>query len=213
MELDLNERAAYTVAHIDQRAYDLSCIEAPAFFLNPFIARAFEDPSQYEAVTSQAPLSVAPRVFDLLADDEPPSLDFFRTLPNPQAGGRSLWAVYSHLMEHPDEHEDPELCPRAYVGVSCDIVSGGVKHRLAQYYRASSNLPSYVELAFDAGYEITATGLLCWIDMPSAVHVPTNEVRLKLLECLFTVYLRASVEKVTDLFVEDFLLWGDQQVG
>lgn len=190
---------------VDTQALELGNIEAPAWYINPELKALFKDRQVYHDLVDAAPITVAPAVHDALCQTKPPSLDFFRCLPLPFEDDELLWGVYAHLMELDG------LPPKVYVGVGASL--DGVTKRLKNYDKPSlSNLPKFVKLAFEAGYNITASGLLCWADIPPAALVPRNAARFKLLEAHFTIIFNACFKKCTDFYVESFLVWGKDSV-
>jgi hypothetical protein len=196
--------AAQLSAHIDARALSISQIDAPAWYIKRELKALFSDAAIYDQVVSSSPLTVAPIISELLFSSSPPSsLDFMTALP--QVGQKKVWAVYGHRMQKPGFPD------KAYVGIGTDSVIG-VSRRLRHYYPGSGGLPRLVKQTFDDGYTITATGLLCWTDLPSLSLGPRLGARFKLLETIFTISLRAISPYICDFYIEDFFLWKDQSV-
>jgi hypothetical protein len=190
-------------AHVDALALKISQIDAPAWYLSPGYKALFKDATVYADVVSSSPLTVAPIISDLLTSTSPPtSVNFMSNLP--LFGKKKLWACYGHRMSKPG-------CPdKLYVGTGLDA-RNGVYARL-DCYKDRNRLPSFVERALEDGYTITASGLLCWTNLPNATLAPRLNARFKMLESVFTILLRASFPSLCDFYIEDFFLWKGQAV-
>ena len=193
-------------AHIDALALEISQIDAPAWFIAGGYGLLFGDATIYEDVVSSSPLTVAPIISELLSSPSPPtSLDFMSQLPQPPPiSEKKLWGSYGLRMSKPG-HPD-----KLYVGTGLDAKIGVVVR--LRCYVGRRELPRFVRLAFEDGYTITASGLLCWTDLPSASLVPRLNARFKLIETVFTIILRGAYPAASDFYIEEFFLWKGQAV-
>jgi len=192
--------------HIDALALKISQIEAPVWFISGGFKALFEDATIYANVVSSSPLTVAPIISELLSSTSPPtSLDFMSHLPQaPSTSVKKLWAVYGHRMS---KHGCPD---KIYVGTGNDARDGVCSG--LQCYKGGRDLPRFVRLAFEDGYTITASGLLCWTDLPTPSLVPRLNARFELIEAVFTILLRGAYPAASDFYIEGFYLWKGQAV-
>ncbi|KAK2788660.1 Alpha subunit of the F1 sector of mitochondrial F1F0 ATP synthase [Onygenales sp. PD_10] len=58
------------------------------------------DKRTFENICEQIPLTFAPNLFEILTASDPPTIDFFKTLPElDEIPNEKLWGVYALLME------------------------------------------------------------------------------------------------------------------
>jgi hypothetical protein len=190
-------------AHVDALALKISQIDAPAWYLSAGYKELFKDATVYADVVSSSPLTVAPIISDLLTSTSPPtSVQFMSNLP--LFGKKKLWGAYGLVLK---KDGSPD---KLYVGTGLDA-RDGVYSRL-DCYKHLRRLPRFVERALEDGYTITASGLLCWTDLPTPSLAPRLNARFKMLESVFTILLRASFPTSCDFYIEDFFLWKGQAV-
>lgn len=203
--MDLNQDEPNSPAQIDleDRLYGLVSCEAPAWYRNPDFGILFKDRATFDHIAELAPVTLADGLEDVLGSDQPPSAEFFTTLPRPAEG--LLWAVYTVLMSKPGH------ASKLYCGSGTNAVAG-VLVRLPHYHPNSCYLPRFVKKAFADGYEVRHVGLLCWTPLPSPGLVPKVRGRILALEALLTFIFHAGLAMVTDSYVSEFSLWSRQSV-
>lgn len=133
----------------------------------------------------------------------PPSLNFFRSLPDKPEG--THLGVYALTMEK--EGEKPGL----YIGSGTEVVYG-VRQRINIYSGEGRLLPRFVKLRLGQGYQITHVGLLCWFPSPAASLVPRVRAQVLLLEAAFAIAFHAAFAAITDQGISHLLLWPRKMV-
>lgn len=128
-----------------------------------------------QRIASQAGVTFAPGLFDVVHSDAPPTIEVFKQLPEETSS--VCWADYLLVLEKPG------CRPLTYVGSGTDA-DNGVDSRLTSYDK-EERLPQYVEDALKKGYTIVHKGLLCWIPLPSAGKVPVYRLLIVALEATF----------------------------
>ncbi|KAK4167062.1 hypothetical protein QBC43DRAFT_331803 [Cladorrhinum sp. PSN259] len=127
-------------------------LNAPDWYINPDFRILFGSASTSAEIYAALPLQYAAGLLDVCLSKEPPSREFFMSLPLP-AG--KLWAIYVVVMEK-EGHE-----PGIYIGSGTDAFKG-YEQRAGQYHdRAHRMLPRRVRSLYDKGYDLTHMGLLC----------------------------------------------------
>lgn len=183
---------------VDDLTWNLLNIDAPHWYINPDFTVVFGERSAYDSIAACSPLSFPPNLHDVLTSSQPPSLDFFKSLPNPTG---KMWGIYGCTLEKAGCNS------KLYIGSGTEA-EYGVSARLLDYKPNSSGLLSrYVRQAFNRGYHLAHSGLLCWTPLPSAGLVPRVRARLLALEALFTCLFHAAFQAVTDQYYEHLLLW------
>jgi hypothetical protein len=190
---------------IDAAVHALLTMDVSPTFLNPELSTFFRERDTYDGVSASSPLSFPPTLGDVLASPEPPSVEFFRSLPRPTSDDK-LWAIYAVLMEHDD------LPCVLYIGSGTDA-TGGVFARIKMYTPNYSTLPELVEAAFRKGYRVSSIGMLCWTPLPSAGVVPAVRARFLGLEEYFAIRLHAIIKMRTDYLFQDLVSWPRESVS
>ncbi|KAG7407727.1 ATP synthase subunit beta [Fusarium oxysporum f. sp. rapae] len=189
---------------IDEQVHKLGCIDAPSWFINPNHKAVFGDRSVYDELVALYPLSVAPSLADVMAASTPPSSSVFTSLPG--VTPEKSWAVYGLWFVKPGGP------PKLYCGSGTNAITG-VESRLESYKPGANNLPRFVNKAFNEGYTLSHSGLFCWTALPSDALVARLRARFLLLEAFFTIVFHASIPMVTDVYVDDFVLWSREDVA
>ena len=154
-----------------------------------FLQNILAERATYDSIAAATPLTLAPRLNEVLVSSEPPSVDFSQSLPEVQ---RKQWGVYALLLVKPD-------CPLGlYVGSGTDSNDGAIGR--FQDYNQGSNIPRYVAQALNRGYTISHSGLLCWGALPPAGLFHRTRARFLAIEAVFTCLFHAAIESITDTY-------------
>ena len=147
-----------------------------------------------------APITIAPGLDSVLLFPEPPTLDFFRSLSRslPKVHSKA-WGVYALLLEKPG------CSPALYVGSGTNSAYG-VAARFKDYDRGT-NIPRFVTQAFNHGYTLSHSGLLCWTPMPSAELCYHTRARFLAFEAFFNCLFHAAFPAITDTYYEWMMPW------
>ncbi|KAH3971305.1 hypothetical protein HBI26_155130 [Parastagonospora nodorum] len=200
--LDLDDLAQL----IDDLTYELINLDAPEWFIQPQFKELFTERSDYDSVAACSPLSFAPDLLDTLVSPEPPSIEWFLSLPV-YTEGNDVWAVYVVVMEKPDDSaggNGPAI--GVYIGSGTDG-STGVARRLEHYVPGCEEAPVYVKQAFAEGYHVAHQGLLCWTPLPSPCYAPRVRGRFLAIEALFACLFYVTYANVADMYFAHMLLW------
>lgn len=182
-------------------------VEAPVWWKSPIYKDVLgKSEERYEEICSYTPLHFAPNMLEVLQSPTPPSVEFFRALPDPTVGkkAKKIWAIYAVLMEKVGQR------PRVYFGSGTNR-QRGVKVRLATYDNGT-HVPRLVQCALDQGFTISHRGLLCWGDLPPTTLAPIVATRFLALEATFTFMFFARVETIMDEDWTWFMPWKRHQV-
>lgn len=182
---------------VDDLTWNLLNIDAPDWYINPAFEVVFGERSAYDSIAACSPLSFPPNLHDVLTSSQPPSLDFFKPLPKPTG---KMWGVYACTFEKTGCRS------KLYIGSGTDA-DYGVSTRLRHYRPDGHLLPRFVHQAFNQGYHLAHSGLLCWTPLPSAALVPRVRARFLALEALFTCLFHAAIPAITDEYYKHLLLW------
>ncbi|KAJ3957084.1 Carbamoyl-phosphate synthase [Colletotrichum tropicale] len=147
---------------------------------NTFFDRFFSTVEELATAFDNAKISFAPGLFDALQADDPPSIQWFKSLPG--LGSQTVWGVYALTLEKP-EHQ-----PRLYASSGTNSArhsSGGVKARFKNYDNQQM-LPKYVQLALEDGFTITHKALLCTAPVPPVPIFPVTRILFYGLEACFS---------------------------
>jgi hypothetical protein len=151
---------------------------------------------------SDSLLTFAPSLLDIIQGSAPPSLAYFKSLP-PYVN--KCWAIYLIVFEKPSSH------PRIYVSSGTNSVKG-VDNRLQDYDR-KTNVPRYVQQAFDDGYTITHKGLLCWASIPDVTIRFPVRVLFVLLEAIFSRRVLALRSQEKDYGIPRLSPWNAKDIA
>lgn len=191
--------------YVDDAAFRLLSLELPRWYINPDIKVVFLDRAAWDSVVDSSPLSFAPGVDQVLSSTEPPSINFFRTLPTPSKT-RKQWGIYALVLERPG------CTPILYIG-SGRNAEGRIQARHTSYINLTGPFAYLVQKALDGGFTITSCGMLCWTDLPAPHLVPRLRARVLVLEAVFTIVFYACIKTIMDdVFIPDFFLWQRQDV-
>jgi len=167
--------------------------DAPDWLVCPIFPHTLGKESAFDEINAECPLTFAPNLLETLKSPSPPSLDYFRSLPNPPV--EFVWGLYLVLLEKPGH------VPRLYGG-SGTRKAGGVQARLEDYYNGQL-LPKLVEHYLAKGYTVSHQGLWCWCPMPSEYTTGRVRVRMIALEGTFGYIFGTSPQYEIDT------IWGD----
>ncbi|KAL8866510.1 MAG: hypothetical protein Q9198_008859 [Flavoplaca austrocitrina] len=165
---------------------------------NPLFARFLTTEMVTKQLLSAASIVFAPGLFEVLQSTTPPSLQFFKNLPDNTWWG-SHWAVYAIVLEKLG------FRPKRYAG-SGTSAHQGVHHRFWQYDNGEV-LPFHVEKALDDGWVITHKGMLCWIPIPAASFVPVRRILFVALESTLAYLLSAMMDDTRNHVLKNIGLW------
>lgn len=132
-------------------------------------------------IFSSFAMSYAPGLLEVLTAAAPPTVDWFKSLPNNRqyAWESDNWAVYLLVLEKDGSRT------RCYVGSGTNGDTG-LAHRWKTYDELQTDrLPSGVKRSIDEGFKIVHKGLLCWSRMPPAAKVPIRRLVFLALEAVF----------------------------
>ncbi|KAG4415314.1 hypothetical protein IFR04_011569 [Cadophora malorum] len=196
VDLDILE---LDVAHqlVDDLTWALLATDAPDWYINPTFKVVFPERSVYDSIAACSPLTLCPNLYDVLTSSEPPSIEFFKSLP--EIDGK-MWAIYCVTLEKTGHK--PEL----YIGSGTEA-EYGVILRFRTYQPGNYLLPLLVRDAFRQGYQMTHFGLLCWIPLPTPGLVPRVRARFLSLEAIFASVFHAMRKAKSDRYYEHVLLW------
>ncbi|KAF4825435.1 hypothetical protein CGCSCA5_v000313 [Colletotrichum siamense] len=180
-------------------------VECPDWYMNPvFRSHLAPDGDTFDAICAKHPMRFADGLHEVLIDKKPPTIDFFRTLPQP--GKRSsLWGVYTVLMEK------PSCPPKLYAG-SGTAADQGIVARL-QNYKTATVLPQLVEKSLQDGYSISHMGMLCWCPIPRPSQVPLARLRVIAIKATMTFVFFAGRRCEMDVLWETMLPWTRDEVA
>lgn len=168
---------------------------------NPVFTIVFAAEALLQQFVSDSLLKFALNLLDIVQSPTPPSLSDFKSLPTYVS---KCWAVYLLVLEKPSSR------PRIYVGSGTQS-SHGVVHRL-QNYNTKINLPHYIRQAFDDGYIITHTGLLCWAAVPAVLIRFPVRVLFVLLEATLAIVFWAMFSRSTDYGMPRLSPWNVKDI-
>lgn len=123
-------------------------------------------------------------------------IDFFKNLPLHLT---ACWAVYLLVL-----HKEGCI-PKIYIG-SATKGRLGALHRLNNYHNRT-NLPVFVDKAFNDGYNIKHAGFLCWADIPPFAHQTPIRALFLILETLFSLLYWPMVSRTKDYFMPKLSPW------
>lgn len=77
--------------------------DAPDWYVCPIYKTVLGDGDTFEKICNDHNLILAPTLFDVLKQSEPPSIDWFRSLPSAPTSkdDEPIWAIYFLLLEKP----------------------------------------------------------------------------------------------------------------
>lgn len=105
----------------------------------------------------------------------------------------------------------PSSCPRIYVGCGTHTARGVVSR--LQDYDAKTNIPRYVQQAFDDSYTITHKGLLCWASIPDVTIRFPVRVLFVLLEVIFALMFWAMISQTKDYGMPRLSPWNAKDIA
>ena len=131
------------VRTLEDLTWGLINVDAPLWFINSSFKVLLAERASYDSIAAATPLSLAPRLYDALGSSEPPPVDFFRSLPQPEG---KQWGIYALLLV---KHGCPA---KLHVGSGTESDRGVVKR--FQNYERGYNLPRFWDQALKQGYNI-----------------------------------------------------------
>lgn len=182
---------------VDDLTWKLLTIDAPDWYINPTFKAVFPERSAYDSIAACSPLTLCPGLYDVLRSSEPPSIEFFKSLP--EIDGK-MWAIYCVTLEKPGYKS------KLYIGSGTEA-EYGVILRFRTYKPDNHLLPILVRKAFHLGFQMTHFGLLCWTPLPSPGLVPRVRARFLSLEAIFTCLFLALRKAKSDVYYDAVLLW------
>ncbi|KAH6406046.1 hypothetical protein HBI60_035830 [Parastagonospora nodorum] len=193
---------------MDAYLWEAINLDAPTWWLHPIFMTLWSDKGAFEQICEAAPqLTFAPGLAEVLDSPTPPTLEYFRSLP--EAGSKDWWkhwAIYLHIYELEGRK------PRIYIGSSTSEV--GAATRLAEYEDTTSDdgLPIFVKRAIAQGFQKTRTTLLAWSDIPAVGIFPRARQRYLGLEGIFQMLFFTSIINNYEPEWVDFMPWCREDV-
>ncbi|PSK57848.1 ATP synthase subunit beta, mitochondrial [Elsinoe australis] len=188
---------------IEDLTFNLVSIDAPSWYINPDFRTLFKDRSSYDSVANCAPIEAAPGLADVLSSPEPPSVDFFLSLPGIPLS--KIFAIYCIVLLKAG-------CKALlYFGSGTEQYDGAEK-RVDSYKDDNKSLPRFMLKAIKDGYTIAHKGLLCWTPLPTPGLVPRVRGRFLAFEAVFTMLFHGCIPFITDPWIEHLLLWARDSV-
>jgi transposase-like protein len=124
--------------------------ETSAHLKNPKFDEFIPSCDTVELLANESDVVFIPGLLDAVQSPTPPSLEWFKSLPQPP---KKSWGVYALVLEKAFSRS------RVYVGSGTNATDG--VHKRWNDYDHLGSLPSLVQAAFDEGYVITHKGVLC----------------------------------------------------
>lgn len=183
---------------VDDMTFSLVSLDVPHWYINPSFSILFDARSSFDSIAACSPLTFPSNLHEVLTSSEPPSINFFKSLPLPDD---KIWAIYVIVMEKDG------CTPRLYIGSGTDA-QYGVHNRLAHYKHGCSMAPRFVQQAFKEKCDVAHKGLLCWTPLPTAGLAPRVRARFLAVEALFTCLFHACHKAIADAYYNHLLLWG-----
>lgn len=171
----------------------------PATKKNSILAQYFTSQVIFQQIASTVSINFAPGLWDVLRSATPPTIQYFKTLPN-AAKSALLWVIYLVVLEKSG------CRPKIYIGSGTQSRQG-VRTRMTCYENATSTLPELVRRALQDEYKVTHIGLICWIPLPSAVQVPAIRCLFIIMEVAFTCMFWAMAAANKSHQLSSFCLW------
>lgn len=154
-------------------------VRTPWDFANPLFREFFTSAETIAAIAGLSTFEFQHDLFDVLNAGSPPSLEWFKTIPDiPPTAGTPICGIYFLILEKNGE------TPLLSVG-SGTSASGGLRDRLQQH-RDKANMPSLVAKAYDNGFHQTHFGVPVSCPLPQAEYVPYLRILFIVLEAVFT---------------------------
>ena len=182
----------------------------------PRLARDFlaalETREFYDEMCSDCTINYAPGLEDVLHRAKCPDVNFFTNLPMISLDEqKKSWGIYAHVMSKPGRSKK-----FLYIGSATN--QKGMHLRREVYKKPDDKrLPSLIAPAFEAGYDIEHTGLLCWVGTSVVSKCLRTRARFIALEALFCGVFFACVKEQTDAAVFKStispIVWSRQEVN
>ncbi|KAK2762538.1 hypothetical protein CKAH01_16078 [Colletotrichum kahawae] len=190
---------------IDDLTWCALSASAPSWYINPiYKTHLAADIGTFEGICGQHPLKFSDNMYEVLMAKQPPTLDFFRTLPKPSKRS-PVWGVYTLLLEKVDRSA------KLYVGSGTNA-NQGVIARLRDYER-ETQLPQLVLKALQEGYTISHAGMLCWCKMPKPGQAPLARLRVVAEKATLAFVFFAGTPCQMDVLWETMLPWTRDEVA
>lgn len=176
------------------------CLSVPATGKNSIFSQVFFDEEILSEIASDANLTFAPGLLEVVQSPTPPTIEFFKKLPVKYLG---LWGIYVLVLEKLG-------CPTLiYIGEATETKKG-IRQRWYAYDKPETYrklLPSKVAEALDDGYKIVHKGVLAYTGIPSAKDVPRFRVLFYALEAMFSFLFWAMYPKGHDYQIGSCCPW------
>ena len=175
-----------------------SCISlTPNALKNPKFDLLFPIEAPLEEAMSTALLDFAPGFLDVVQSAVPPTIEWFKQLPEKPL---NVWAVYAIVLEKMGHR------PKVYSGSGTD--SGrGVRSRFNRYQKQTGQLPRFVKQALDDGYTITHKGFLCWAPIPVAGSMYPIVGLFLAMEATFSIVFWTMKSRTKDYCMPHLCPW------
>ena len=169
---------ATLIGLVAEDIFDCLALREEQVALAPYYEKYLPTQAAIEELISTAGVIFAPGLLDVLQSDEPPNVEYFKSLPTLQKG-EHLWGVYVIVLEK-------DKCETlVYIG-SGTKPDWGIMCRLRDY-KNDTNLPKYVAEARRSGYKVVHKGLIARATIPSPDLMPKIRTLLMTMEGAFQV--------------------------
>ncbi|CZR53904.1 uncharacterized protein PAC_03786 [Phialocephala subalpina] len=187
---------------VDDYMFQLVNLDAPDWYINPDFKIALQGEAGRK-ICAATPLTFAPGLLEVLQSDKPPTPDFWLSTPKPLG---KFWAVYAALLTK--DGCEPALC----IGSGTDAANG-YECRVANYSdKRHRQLPRFVRLLYDKGYDLAHIGLLCWAPIPSVAIIPRARRRFVAIEGTFTNIFYSAIPTCMDSLWTSLMPWSRDDV-
>ncbi|KAK2813877.1 hypothetical protein FQN50_000278 [Emmonsiellopsis sp. PD_5] len=169
-------------------SYTFHTVNADIPNMNPVYKTLLGNRQKLDEISTQLPLNFPEHLEDILGAGNPPSKEFFLTLPtlDDVAEKNKIRGIYAILFE-----KDGAMS-KVYRG-SGTCAKQGLHSRFRCYddNTSSSNVPQLVQGALADGYKITAHRVLCWCVIPDVKLIPIARYKMIGVEAVFAYILFA----------------------
>lgn len=172
---------------VDDLNWEHLTATGPGTYVNPAIKTALGNKSAYDKLCSEAPLTYAPGLDDVLSSPSPPSIEYFESLPVPEDFEKG-WGVYGIVLAKPDGRS------KLYIGSGTDSAKGHLSRVVVYVDKKAKRLPVFVKLAYEAGWKLKHIGMICWQPIPRPGLQPRLRARILTKEAFFTTHFFAAFE-------------------
>ncbi|KAM0379529.1 hypothetical protein ACHAPZ_008623 [Fusarium culmorum] len=193
-----NVNPATLPAVFDGRIWRLLDAGWPCWLVSTVQTSVFKEKATFDKMCLSCPLSFPSSLAQVLSSPTPPSVEFFKSLPQAtwKSAGRGIWGIYVHVLKLAGR------LPRVYIGSGTS--RDGLGSRLRQYDpdQSGQQVPLSMQQAIEQGFEKTHTALLCWGSKPDSTLIPRARLRYLAIEGFFQmIFFACRPTKADPLWV------------